>query len=225
MIAAFLSYSHRDKKLAGLIKEELDSYGFDTFLAHDDLVPSVEWQKTIVRRLKDSQVFLPLLTDSFAESDWTDQETGVAVALGKIIVPMKVTINPYGFISKYQAQSFAGAMDGKSFDRSLISEACWKIVKTLASNKKIADAIRSGVIEAFGSSKSFAQASENAKKVRGLEPFSADQMNEIVRHAGRNSQIYGGWDARNYVNSLIQRHGKDVDRSLAKRFAQLSSSN
>ncbi len=64
MIAAFLSYSSRDKKLAGLIKKELDFFGFDTFLAHDDLVPSVEWQRTIVCRLKGCQVFLPLLTDS-----------------------------------------------------------------------------------------------------------------------------------------------------------------
>jgi hypothetical protein len=40
-----------------------------TFLAHEDLEPSVEWQKTILLKLKECLVFLPLLTDSFTRSD------------------------------------------------------------------------------------------------------------------------------------------------------------
>jgi hypothetical protein len=222
-IPAFVSYSHRDKKLAGLIKEKLDFCGFETFLAHDDLKPSVEWQKTIVRRLKDCQVFLPLLTDSFPKSSWTDQETGMAVALGKIVVPMKVTINPYGFISKIQAQSFADAVDGKSIDESAISRACWKIVKTLAENMKVGSAVKDGMITAFGRSRTFAEAAENAKQIEALEPFTQSQMNEIVRHAGSNSQIYSSWKASNYVKDLIRRKKKDIDQSLAQRFARLSS--
>lgn len=201
----------------------MDFFGFDTFLAHDDLVPSVEWQKTITRRLKDCEVFLPLLTDSFPKSNWTDQETGMAVALGKIIVPMKVTINPYGFIAKYQAQSFADVLDGKSIDQSAISRASWKIVKTLADNKKIGGAVRDGMIAAFGRSNTFAEAAENAEGLQAVEPFGPSQMNEIIRHAGRNSQIYSGWKARDYVKDLIRRHKKDINPSLAKRFAQLSS--
>jgi len=69
MIPAFLSYSHQDRRLAGAIKIVLDYYGFDTFLAHEDLQPSVEWQQVIVRQLKGCAVFLPLLTESFAKSD------------------------------------------------------------------------------------------------------------------------------------------------------------
>jgi len=91
---------------------------------------------------------LPLLTDSFVRSDWTDQETGIAVALGKIIVPMKMPVNPYGFISRYQAQSFEGAAKGTSIFPPVIDEACWKIVKTLASHKKIGSGVKDGVVKA-----------------------------------------------------------------------------
>lgn len=87
-VPAFLSYSHQDRQLAGLIKGTLNYYGFDTFLAHEDLQPSVEWQEIILINLKECLVFLPLLTDSFIKSDWTDQETGIAIALDKIIVPI-----------------------------------------------------------------------------------------------------------------------------------------
>jgi hypothetical protein len=213
-IPAFLSYSHKDRRLAGLTKECLDRYGFDTFLAHEDLQPSEEWQKIILKRLKDCIVFLPLLTDAFTKSDWTDQETGIAVGLKKIIVPLKVKKNPYGFISKYQAQLL---------DRDKVEEACWKVVKRLASKPKVADGIRDGVIQVFGRSKSFNAAAENAKKLKLLEPFSNEQLNEIVRVSSRNDQIYFGFDARRYVRDLIRPYKSRIAAKQLRDFLKLSS--
>jgi hypothetical protein len=213
-IPAFLSYSHKDRRLAGLTKECLDSYGFDTFLAHEDLQPSDEWQKTILKRLKNCVIFLPLLTDSFSKSDWTDQETGIAVGLKKVIVPLKVTRNPYGFISKYQAQLL---------DSETVEAACWKVVRRLATKPKLADGIRDGVIQMFGKSKSFAAAADNAKKLKSLEPFSNEQLNEIVSVSSRNSQIYSGFEARRYVRDLIRPAKSRIDAKELREFLKLSS--
>jgi len=213
-IPAFLSYSHKDRRLAGYTKECLDSYGFDTFLAHENLEPTEEWQKSILKRLKDCIVFLPLLTDAFTKSEWTDQETGMAVGLKKVIVPLKVTRNPYGFISKYQAQAL---------DAETIEEACWKIVKKLAAKAKLAAGIRDGVIQMFGNSRSFASAADNAKKLKSLEPFSKEQLNEIVRVSSRNSQIYSGFDARRCVRDLIRPHKSRIDAKQVREFLKLSS--
>lgn len=213
-IPAFLSYSHKDRRLAGLTKECLDSYGFDTFLAHEDLQPSEEWQKTILKRLKDCIVFLPLLTDAFSKSDWTDQETGIAVGLKKIIAPLKVTRNPYGFISKYQAQLL---------DSETVEAACWKVVRRLATKPKLADGIRDGVIQMFGKSRSFAAAADNAKKLKSLEPFSNGQLNEIVSVSSRNSQIYSGFEARRYVRDLIRPAKSRIDAKELREFLKLSS--
>lgn len=220
MIPTFLSYSHQDRKFAGMIKGLIDDYGFDTFLAHEDLQPSVEWQKVILSKLKECIVFLPLLTESFAESDWTDQETGIAVARRKIIVPMKLSVNPYGFISRYQAQSFTGAIDGASIIASAVDEACWNIVKTLASHKRIASEIRNGVIAAFGRSGSFSHAAGLATRVQSLEPFSSQQLNEILRMSIANDQISYGFDARAIINGLIRRSLKRVDESLVRKFVR-----
>jgi len=220
MIPAFLSYSHQDRNLAGAIKSNLDYYGFDTFLAHEDLQPSVEWQEVIRLKLKECVVFLPLLTESFTKSDWTDQETGMAVALRKIIVPMKLNINPYGFISRYQAQSLAGAADATSIFPPVIEEACWNILKTLATHKGIASEIRDGVIAAFGRSGSFREAGNFATRMQSLEPFSDQQLNEIVRVSTVNDQISHGFDARAYVNDLIRREVAHIDRTLIRQFAE-----
>ena len=213
-IPAFLSYSHKDRHLAGLTKESLDSFGFDTFLAHEDLEPSDEWQKTILTRLKDCVVFLPLLTDAFTKSDWTDQETGIAVGLKKIIVPLKVTTTPYGFINKYQAQLI---------DEDTVKDACWSVVKKLASNTKVASAIKDGVIQVFGDSRSFDSAARNATRLASLEPFSDDQLNEIVRLSSENDQIYYGFEARKTIRDLIRPRAPSLDQKLVQKFYEKSS--
>ena len=43
-----------------------------------------------------------ILTPGFNESKWTDQEVGVAVGRGSLIIPIRKGMNPYGFIGKYQ---------------------------------------------------------------------------------------------------------------------------
>jgi len=221
MISAFLSYSHADKQLAGLIKGSLDYYDFDVFLAHEDLEPSVEWRDVILLKLKECAVFLPLLTKSFKSSDWTDQETGIAVGFKKIVVPLRVTMNPYGFISKYQAQSFAGATDEKTIFPSVIEDASWRVVKTLTNHGKIGGKVKDGVIRAFGRSGSFKEGAKNADRVMSIEPLNDQQLNDIVRLSCGNDQIWHGFDARSRVRELIERESKRIDKSLARQFNEL----
>ena len=100
MARIFISHSHHDRETAGEIKKRLASYGASVFVAHDDIRPTQEWQDAIIENLKTCDAFLALLTDRFADSDWTDQETGIAVALDKVIIPIKIDLDPYGFIGK-----------------------------------------------------------------------------------------------------------------------------
>jgi hypothetical protein len=102
-LRVFLSYSTDDRQIAGKIKEKLAYWGVDAFLAHEDLVPSSVWQDEILREVEACDVFVPILTGSFRLSDWTDQESGMAIIRKKAILPLKVTRNPHGFLGKHQA--------------------------------------------------------------------------------------------------------------------------
>jgi len=46
---------------------------------------------------------LALLTPGSNESKWTDQEVGVAVGRRVPVIPIRIGIDPYGLIGKYQA--------------------------------------------------------------------------------------------------------------------------
>ena len=75
--------------------------------------------------------------------------------------------NPYGFIGKYQAQLL---------DEETVDEACWKVVKQLASRSSIASDVRDGAIQMFGESNSLNASAANARKLKVLEPFSNRQL-------------------------------------------------
>jgi hypothetical protein len=214
-ISAFLSHSHEDRKLASALKTEFSRYGIDTFIAHEDLAPSVEWEKHILQMLKKCKVFFALITENFVRSDWTDQETGFALAHGKAIVPLSTGITPYGFIGRFQAQKI----------REPLSEACWNVVRALTKHSKIGRAVRLGAIDRFLESHSFESANTFAPNLAELEPFSHDELTRIVKGSIQNSQIYGGFRARDVVRKLIREQAQLVDAKLTKTFEKLVADN
>ena len=100
-VQLFLSYSVKDKEFATDLKDELERLGPVVFLAHQDISPSLEWQSTILKKLKTIDVFIPIVTNKFLESYWTDQESGVALAYNRFILPAAIDQMPYGFIGRF----------------------------------------------------------------------------------------------------------------------------
>src|SRR5437773_3220417 len=142
----FLSHSHHDKELAGTLKDELERFGCEVFVAHEDINPSQDWQEAILKSLRECDAFIPILTENFPGSDWTDQETGIAIALRKVIVPIKIRDDPYGFIGKIQALKWDIDDEELSFK---------KLVKVLMEKTLLTV---EGLILRFSSSYSYADA-------------------------------------------------------------------
>jgi hypothetical protein len=208
MLKVFLSYHHNARKFAGRVKSCLTGLGMDVFLAHEDVEPSTKWQEEILRSLRQCDVFIPLLTKSYHKSYRTDQECGIALALKKDILAVKFTNDPYGFIGKFQALKA----------RKQLEDTCWKIVHILASRPAFKRAARLGAINAFLSSGSFDESGRRAANLSKLEPFTVSQLRRIVEGGARNSQIYGGWVARDAVKRLIAKSKSKLKRSLVREF-------
>lgn len=216
-LLAFISYSHKDRRLAGLIKSGLEAFGFNTFLAHEDLTPSAEWQETILRKLKACHVFLPLITDHFHDSSWTDQEVGAAVILRKCIVPLKVGNNPYGFMGKFQAQKVS------SRSETAIENYCWSIIRSLADHRRLANDIKQVVIERFVDSGSFRESARVAGYLSKLGEFTEEQLEAIIAGAAKNSQIYSGYVARQFVDDLVRKERKRIGKKLLTEYKRMRS--
>ena len=78
-------------------------YHIDSFVAHEDINPTLSWQTEIERALNVMDAFLAIHTVGFSNSVWTQQEVGFAVGKRVKIISVKMGEDPKGFISKKQA--------------------------------------------------------------------------------------------------------------------------
>ncbi|MHB8067986.1 MAG: toll/interleukin-1 receptor domain-containing protein [Desulfobaccales bacterium] len=205
----FLSYSNADKELASKVKRVLESYNLEVFLAHDDIEPSAEWIDTILAELKACDIFIPILTDNFDDSNWTDQESGIAFAFNKLIVPLKVTVDPHGFISRFQALKLI---------TTNIKASLEKLIKVLGSKPVIGDLTKDALINKFADSWSFDNATANTELLLSINDYNSRQLTDIIRHTIANAQINHSFRARDLLREFATKHKKVIEPLLLKAF-------
>jgi len=100
---AFISHTAKDKAHAKRLRDVLKPYNIHSFVAHEDIKPSKEWQGEIQKALDTMDFFISIHTEGFSERIWCQQEIGYAVARNVKIIPIKFEEDPDGFIGKFQA--------------------------------------------------------------------------------------------------------------------------
>lgn len=84
----FISYSSRDKWVAGRISGDLSDRGIETFLDEKDIETGDPLDDTIQDHLEDCDELLMLLSPTALNSHWVMLEIGGAKALKKRLVPI-----------------------------------------------------------------------------------------------------------------------------------------
>lgn len=187
-LKVFISYSSQDKSLGGLFKQCFVDYaGFSVFLAHEDIAPALEWEFKMIKNLKEADVIIPLITDNYRASEFTDQELGMALAWNKIIIPIKLSdINPYGFIKKYQALKC-------QCNHNDIINAVATVVFVLTENKefnKFKEVVVNSVAEAFNKSSSFKTTRIIIRILTKIKSFNSKQIDGLKKAIRNNDQVY-----------------------------------
>lgn len=212
-IRIFISYSSENKNLAGKIKLYLSNFGIEVFLAHEDISPSHEWQEVILQNLESTDIFIPLLTNEFKRSAWTDQETGFAIAKGKYIIPISINnVNPYGFIGKYQALNL---------DPEVISKGCLDIIYTLLDHEKYYEAMFNLLIKSLEDSNSFEDAGWKTNLLLNIKIKRSEQMDKIITAAIKHNQIRFSFKARTNLWKLFNKHKELVNHKLLEQLNEL----
>lgn len=203
-VRIFISYSHKDRAVAGKIKRELECYNMKVFLAHEDIEPSAKWVERILSELKSADVFLPIISDNFRNSLWTDQEAGIAIARGMLIIPIRTTQNPYGFLSRYQALSL----------QNDAAYTCFDIMKSIASHRKFGIKLKNLIVKRFISSQSYMETSKNFDFLFSFNRFTSHQATQIVKYAMSNDQIYGYYGAKSRIARFLRENKNKINTVL-----------
>lgn len=120
----FICHLASFQKTISSLKIELEKYGISSFVAHEDIEPTKEWQDEIEKGLFSMDVLCAVLMPGFSESKWTDQEIGVAFGRGILIIPIRRELDPYGFIGKFQGLQAHGKNIGQ------VAEGIFDIIST-----------------------------------------------------------------------------------------------
>lgn len=170
----FLSHLSTFKKTTGHLQAALRRYGISAFVAHVDIEPTREWMDEIEAGLHSMDALLAILMPGFKESNWTDQEIGVAVGRGVLVIPVIKGLDPYGFISRYQGLNSQG--------KTVATVAC-EVFQILVKSPKTGTKMLSCLTETTIQSKSEEEAIEKLRHLGSVKDLPSSYLQKIKESA------------------------------------------
>jgi hypothetical protein len=196
MLRLFLSHVSAHKVAVSRLKWEFGKFGISSFVAHEDIEPNLEWQREIELALRSMHAFVALLTPDFHDSKWTDQEVGFALGKGVLVIPVRLGLDPYGFIGKLQGSR--GQLDAPDKIAS-------GVVDLLLKNKTTAGTMREALVVGLEKSPSFAASKEIAGKMEDLKYFTSEQLARMEAACKDNFQVKQSFSVPERIQEIIQR--------------------
>ena len=195
-IRLFLSHKSEYKIQSSQLKDALEFYGVSCFVAHEDIEPTKKWQDEIERALFSMDALLALMTDKFSDSRWTDQEIGVAIGRQIPVIPVRLGMDPYGFIGKYQALS------GSEKHAKILAKEVYELLWTKAA---LVSRLTEGLVSRFEESESFNQANELVKYIDKLKNATPELINRLEKALEKNGQVRNAYDVQANLPRILKR--------------------
>lgn len=166
----FLSHVSSYKESAAHLQGALRKYGISAFVAHEDIEPTQEWLDEIEKALFTMDALAALVMSGFTESNWTDQEVGVAVGRDVLVIPIFKDLHPYGFISKYQGLRGNGKTVGE------VADALFQII---SNNLKTKNRMAEALVDQIILSSDAVDAKEKLSLLQRIETLPENHLEKI----------------------------------------------
>jgi hypothetical protein len=183
----FITHTSTQKTNVAKLALALRDRSVEAFVAHESIAPTEEWQRVIESALRSCDALLAWLHPGFRESDWCDQEVGVAIGRGILVIPVRFDLDPYGFIGRYQAVTVR--------DQHPAPEMGETIFEVCLNHELTRRAMARAIVARFAASDSFAGARGNISLLRRVpsDAWTSDLARAAREAAAQNSQISELW--------------------------------
>lgn len=197
-VRVFLSHKATVKIQASNLKESFARCGLGAFVAHEDIEPTQEWQREIERALFSMDALVALLTTDFHDSNWTDQEVGVAIGRGVPLVAVRLGADPYGLMGKGQGLGGCALSD----TGTIATRVFQLLLKRLSDKSRLFEC----ALTAYSDSESFA---DSGWKIQNLlssfDELSDSQVQRVVTAYRANGQNQHSFKGRDLLLPLLKR--------------------
>jgi len=86
-LKAFISYSSKDMPIVEQIQKTIKASDIDVFVAKDSIKPGESLNDSIIKNIKESDLFILLWSKNADKSAYVKQEIGIATGANKQIIP------------------------------------------------------------------------------------------------------------------------------------------
>jgi hypothetical protein len=177
----FLSHRAIFKVEAKQLKDELARYGAASFVAHEDIQPTLAWQTEIERALASMDVLVAMLSEGFAASHWTNQEIGVALGRGIPVVSLRIKEDPVGFVGSSQAVNGRGKPPS-SWAKDLSG--------TFSAYSSLGRRLLAGLVTRWENASSYSEAIEVLDRFEATSSMPADLIARAQAAYEANDQLH-----------------------------------
>lgn len=191
----FISHLAKFRGFAGEVQQELLLHGMSSFVAHNDIEPTAEWQDEIELALATCDAMVALLHPGFHESDWADQEIGYAMGRGIMIATVRLGTDPYGFIGRFQA------LDGHGKTAEALARELFGVLRRHRLTRR---AVAQGVVERFCQSNSYQAAKKNIGLLEEVTHWDASLSNRARTAVKENDQVHDAWRVPERLEAFIE---------------------
>ncbi len=196
----FISHLAAFKVQTAHLQNALRKYAISSFVAHEDIEPTKEWQSEIEAALQTMDALAAILMPGFRDSNWCDQEVGVAVGRGVLVIPIRRGLDPYGFIGKYQGIQAQGKTIGD------VAEA---IFQTLIKSPKTKSKILLSLSAAISTATTVEEALDRVSLFKSLDSIPSDILENLKSQIVDNSRLTESVEFLAEFNSMLGKFGVD----------------
>ena len=194
----FLGHISTHKTFISSLKDELRIYGISGFVAHEDIEPTKEWENEIFLALNSAHALVAFLTTDFHKSNWTDQEIGIALGRGLLVISVKLGIDPYGFIAGKQA------MQG-SFEK--IDLLAIDLINILFKHHTTSKLMHEALVVSFENADTFINARKVSQMIIRTNNFTQEQLNRMQQACGNNDQVAKSFGVPERIEDYLNKQG------------------
>ena len=209
-IRLFISHKSEDRDKARDLKGKLQKFSVTSFVAHEDVDPTEEWENVILEALSTMDILVALLTEDASRSHWVNQEIGYAFGRNKPVVSVGMGADPQGFNARHQALS------GQGREIEHIADELFSLMFE-KDRLGLKEPAKDSFIAAIRNANSFIDAASLSKFLPKIDSLTPTQIEKLLDSYNRNYQASGSYDFR---PDLLQRLNELSNSGETYRFVE-----